>query len=161
MNATAPGVWTDAALTIIPDAYYLKASKLTKAIAPKRIREMFKNMKGFAHESRIGMDMIPEEELIALENVAARRGIIDPIIISARSTANKIGSTVSNKFQGERLNATVDYLRDKMNAVVQLGKKIPTSFIKGPKAAPIKRAAKSFAARSIIGSSEEFWEEDV
>lgn len=161
MNATAPGVWTDAALTIVPDAYYLKASKFARSMAPKRVREMFKNMKGLAHESRIGMDMIPEEELLALESVAAKRGIVDPIIVTARSAVGKAGSAITNKFQGERFNATVDYLRDKLGVVVQMGKKIPTGFITGPKSAAVKRAAKSFAARSIIGSSEEFWEEDV
>lgn len=165
MNATAPGVWTEAALTTIPDAYYLKLARFGKAISPKRLRDAFKNLGNIAHEMSIGAGFIPEEELIMLERAAARKGIKDAIIVPMREKigqfATKAGQAAAKPFQGERTAAVIDYIRNKTEAVVQLGKYIPTSFLKGPKGYPVKRAAKSMATRSVIGMSEEFWEEDV
>lgn len=157
MNATAPGVWTDAAITVVPDAFYLKAARYAKAISPKQLRQVFKNTKGIGHEMAIGADMIPEEELIMLERAAANRGIKDFMAIPFK----RAQSAVANKFQSQQVDAAVDFIREKTSAVASIGKHIPMEFLKGPKGYPIKRAAKSMATRSMIGSSEEFWEEDV
>ena len=46
-----------------------------------------------------------------------------------------------------------DKLRDKFVTVSKLGKYIPTKFIMGATAKPFKRAAKSLAIRSVVGSS--------
>ena len=46
-----------------------------------------------------------------------------------------------------------DKLRDKFVTVSKLGKYIPTKFIFGATGKPFRRAAKSFATRSVIQSS--------
>ena len=102
MNATAPGVWTEAALTTIPDAYYLKLAKFGKALSPKRLRDAFKGLGNIAHEMRIGAEFIPEEELIMLEQAAARKGIKDAIFVPMREkigqAAAKAGKAITSPF---------------------------------------------------------------
>lgn len=102
MNATAPGVWTEAALTTIPDAYYLKLAKFGKALSPKRLRDAFKGLGNIAHEMRIGAEFIPEEELIMLEQAAARKGIKDAIFVPIREkigqTTAKVGKAITSPF---------------------------------------------------------------
>lgn len=162
MNATAPGVWTDAALTIIPTSYYTKAVQALQKVTTKplgKIVDYFKLSKNpaFQREMLVGAEGIPEEELLKIQELAAKQGNKNPIILSAENKA----TTVADPTQKSKFTQSVEKLRDYFSNIGKLGKYIPTKMLTGPTSYPFRKAAKSFAARSIVGMSEEFWEEDV
>lgn len=76
MNATAPGVWTEAALTTIPDAAYAKMLRFGKALSPKALRASLKKASGMfdelVEESTVGLNAIPAEEVAKVTQIAAK-----------------------------------------------------------------------------------------
>ena len=155
MNATAPGIWTEALLTAAPDSWFIKGTKVLTAPG-KAFRNMAKEVAGI-NEIAAAERLAIEEAMPLVEQVAAKKGIKQYIV----GKAGALGEKIADKWQGTMFAKATDKLRDKMVTVAKLGEHIPTKFLFGPTAKPFRRAAKSFAARSIVGSGQEFWEEDV
>ncbi|WP_279148356.1 hypothetical protein [Segatella bryantii] len=82
-----------------------------------------------------------------IEEMAAKRGIKDYIV------ASSAGKKIANAWEGSMFARATDKIRDKFAVVSKLGKYIPTKFIFGATGKPFRRAAKSLAARSVVGSS--------
>lgn len=155
MNATAPGIWTEALLTAAPDSWFIKGTKVITAPG-KAFRNLAKEVAGI-NEIAAAERLAIEEAMPLIEQVAAKKGIKQYIV----GKAGALGEKIADKWQGSMFAKATDQLRDKMVTVAKLGEHIPTKFLFGPTAKPFRRAAKSFAARSIVGSGQEFWEEDV
>lgn len=153
MNATAPGIWTEALLTTVPDAWFIKGARAI-GTATRPFRKLAQEVAGM-NELAAAESLAIRQAMPQIEEMAAKKGIKDYIVASAA------GQKVANAWEGSMLARTTDKLRDKFATVSKLGKYIPTKFIFGVTGKPFRRAAKSLAARSIIGSSQEFWEEDV
>lgn len=159
MNATAPGVWTEAALTTIPDAAYAKMLRFGKALSPKALRASLKKASGtfdeLVEESTVGLNAIPAEEVAKATQIAAKQGIKDPVIIPL---SNPMGITSTGTMR--IAEQTAEQLRDKVSLVTKMASYLPKKFL-GPKAIQTGRFARSLSTRSIVGMGNEFLEEDV
>jgi len=159
MNATAPGVWIDAAITVVPDHIFAQALKYTKAIPGKlggnTLREIRELAKAGRIEGLIGKDGMPVEEVLALTSAATEAGAK-----SVRFLPN-IKRSIKNGIEHVASEEAIASARKTLNYVSQLGKKIPNRILENPKSAAIWKGTKSFGRRFITGTGSEFWEEDV
>ena len=159
MNATAPGVWVDAAITVIPDAAYARAIKFGKQLTPKALRQAVKGklsiFDDLAIESNIGVNNIPLEELVQVQNAVAAKGIKSAMYVPY-TLDMEVGSEAAKRAGIE----AIDALRTKFTTLSKMSKYMPNKWlgIHGPN---VMRSAKKLAARSITGMGSEFWEEDV
>lgn len=159
MNATAPGVWIDAAITVVPDHIFAQALKYVKAIPGKlggnTLREIRELAKAGRIEGLIGKDGMPVEEVLALTSAATEAGAK-----SVRFLPN-IKRSIKNGIEHIASEEAIASARKTLNYVSQLGKKIPNRILENPKSAAIWKGTKSFGRRFITGTGSEFWEEDV
>ena len=73
MNATAPGIWTEALLTAAPDSWFIKGTKVLTAPG-KAFRNMAKEVAGI-NEIAAAERLAIEEAMPLVEQVAAKKGI--------------------------------------------------------------------------------------
>ena len=159
MNATAPGVWIDAAITVIPDAAFARAVKFGKQLTPKALRQAVKGKLGvlddLAVESNIGVNNIPLEELMQVQSAAAAKGIKSAMYIPYTLDAD-VGSEAAKRAGVE----AIDALRTKFAILGKMAKYMPSKWL-GIHKPNVMRTVGKLAARSITGMGTEFWEEDV
>lgn len=164
MNATAPGVWIDAAITTIPDAAYAKAIRFGKKLTPSALRKAFKDkmsmLDDIATEAAIGGEFagrqaIPLEEIARIQNAASARGIRNAVYIPYTLDRN-----LESGVAGKVANETIDQLQKKFVVLGRMAKYMPNKWF-GIHNREIRNALGSLALRSVTGMGSEFWEEDV
>ena len=80
MNATAPGIWTEALLTTVPDAWFIKGARAI-GTATKPFRRLAQEVAGM-NELAAAESLAIRQAMPQIEEIAAKKGIKDYIVAS-------------------------------------------------------------------------------